>query len=88
MLKGKASIILLTVGLIQMISLYIMSYFPEPHTHSKSRIELELDLSDDATKSDLKNTTGFDTSDFAKKADLANLESNFDKLDIDKQFKR
>ena len=44
-----------------------MSYFPELHTHSKSRIELELDLSNYATKSDLKNTTGFDTSDFAKK---------------------
>ena len=64
-----------------------MSYFPELHTHSKSRIELELDLSNYATKSDLKNTTGFDTSDFAKKTDLANFKPDFDKLDVDKSKK-
>ena len=32
----------------------------------------------------LKGTTGTVTSGFAKKTDLANLKSNFDKLDIDK----
>ena len=37
-----------------------------------------------ATKSDLKNATGVDTSGFAKKIDLANLKSGIDKLDIDK----
>ena len=31
-----------------------------------------------------KNATGVDTSDFAKKTDLANLKSDVDKLDIDK----
>ena len=31
-----------------------MSYFPEPHTHSKNKIEVELHLSNYATKSDLK----------------------------------
>ena len=36
------------------------------------------------SKSDLKNTTGADTSDFLKKADLASLKSDVDKLDIDK----
>ena len=40
---GKAMIIFLTVGLIKKISLYKMSYFPEPNTHSKSKIEVELD---------------------------------------------
>ena len=44
----------------------------------------ELDLSNYATKSDLKIATGVDTSIFAKKVDLANLRSNVDKLDIDK----
>ena len=43
-----------------------MSYFPEPHTHRKKK-EFELDLSNYATKSDLKNVTVVDTSDFAKK---------------------
>ena len=52
-----------------------MSYFPEPHIHSKVKIEVELDLSNYATKSDLKNATGGDTSDFAEKADLASLKS-------------
>ena len=31
-----------------------------------------------------KNKTGVDTSDFAKKTDLANLKSDVDKLDIGK----
>ena len=43
-----------------------------------------LDLSNYATKADLKNATGVDTSDFPKKTDLANLKSDVDKLDIDK----
>ena len=37
-----------------------------------------------ATKADLKNATGVDTSSFAKKTDLAKLTSDVEKLDIDK----
>ena len=37
-----------------------------------------------ATKADVKSTTGFDTLSFAKKADLARLNSYVDKSDIDK----
>ena len=37
-----------------------------------------------ATKSDFKNATGVDTSDFAKRTDLDNLKSDIDKIDIDK----
>ena len=54
-------------------------YFPEPKSS-----EAELDLYNYATKADLKNGTGADTSKFAKKVDVANLKSNVDKLDIDK----
>ena len=61
-----------------------MSYFPETHTHNKKKIEFESDLSNYATKSDLKKTPGVDTSHFAKKVDLASLKSDVDKLDIDK----
>ena len=43
-----------------------MSYFVGTHTLSKNRIEIELDLSNYATKSNLKNAAGVDTSDFAK----------------------
>ena len=51
-----------------------MSYFP-PYIYSKNKIEVELDLSNLAIKSELKNTTGVDISQFAKKDDLANLKS-------------
>ena len=45
--------------------------------------KVELDLSYYATKTDLKNAVGVDTSTFAKKVDLVNLKSEIDKLDID-----
>ena len=46
-------------------------------------MKVELDLPN-ATKSDFKNLTSGDTSDFAKKVYLATLKSNVDKLDVDK----
>ena len=57
-------------------------YFPGPTSLEKP--EVELDLSNYATKTDLKNATEIDTSSFAKKVNLASLKSNVDKLDIDK----
>ena len=56
-------------------------YFPESKS-SGGRVKFELDLFNYATKADLKNARGVDTSKFAKKADLANLKSDVDKLDI------
>ena len=47
-------------------------------------MKVELDFSNYATKADLKNATGVDTSDFSIKTDLANLKPGVDKLDIDK----
>ena len=44
-------------------------------------------MSNYAAKAELKNTTGLDTSDFAKKTDLAKLKSGVDKSDIDKSKK-
>ena len=58
-------------------------YFPEPKS-SGGRVTVELDMSNYASKADLKNATGFDTSKCAKKVNLANLKSDVDKLDIDK----
>ena len=55
--------------------------FPEPKS-SGGRVKGELDLSNYATKADLKNGTGVDTSKCAKKVDLADFD--VDKLDIDK----
>ena len=58
-------------------------YFPKPNSLG-ANVKVELDLSNYATKSDLKNETGVDTSKFAKNVDLASLKSNVDKSDIDK----
>ena len=41
-------------------------YFPEPKS-SGVRVKIELDLSNCATKTDLKNAAGVDTSKFATK---------------------
>ena len=62
-------------------------YFPEPNSFG-GRVKVELDLSNYATKANLKTTAVLDTSKFAKKVDLANLKSNVDKLDIGKLKKR
>ena len=80
--NGKATIVLSTVGLIKKTAC-MSEYFPEPKSEG-GKVKVELDLSNYATKADLKNATGFDTSKFAKKVHLASLKSNFDKLDIDK----
>ena len=47
-------------------------------------MKLELGLPNYATKSDLKEATNINASKFAKKVDLANLNWDVDKLDIDK----
>ena len=62
---------------------YMSEYFPESKS-SWGKVKVEFDLSNYATKTDLKNATAVDTSHFAKKGDLANLKSNIDELDIDK----
>ena len=45
---------------------------------------VKFDLSNYATKTDLKNVTHVDTSSFALKANLASLKIKVDKLDNDK----
>ena len=58
-------------------------YFLEPKSLGK-KVKVELEMSNYATKIELKNVTGFDMSKVAKKIDVANLKYNVDKLDIDK----
>ena len=62
---------------------WMSKYFPELKS-SGGRVKVELDLSNYEIKADLKNATGVDTSKIAKNVDLASLEFNVDKLDIDK----
>ena len=58
-------------------------YFPESKSFG-GQVKVELDLSNYATKTDLKNATGLGTWSFAKKVDLPSLKSDADKLDIDR----
>ena len=59
-------------------------YFPKPFGSFGRNINVKVDLSNYATKTDLKNVTHLDTSSFALKTNLADLKTEVDKLDIDK----
>ena len=59
-------------------------YFPKPFRSFGGNINVKVDLSNYATKTDLKNVTHVDTSNFALKTNLASLKTEVDKLDIDK----
>ena len=59
-------------------------YFLKPYEPFGGDINVKVDLSNYATKTDLKNVTHVDTSSFALKTNLANLKTETDKLDIDK----
>ena len=60
-----------------------MSYYP-PYNNSSNNIKVELDLSNYATKDDVKNITHVDVSSFASKTNLAALKTEVDKIDADK----
>ena len=76
--------ILLKAGLIKK-TLYKMSqYFLKPYEPFGGDINVTVDLSNYATKNDIKNITHVETSSFALKTNLANLKSEVDKLDVDK----
>ena len=60
-------------------------YFPKPfNSHFDDSIKVKIDLSNYATKTDIKNISHVDTSSFALKTNLASLKTEVDKLDIDK----
>ena len=58
-------------------------YFPSYSKHDAS-VNVKLDLSNSATKDDVKNITHVDVSTFASKTNLAALKIKVDKLDTDK----
>ena len=59
-----------------------MSYYSEPDSHIRSKVEAVLGLSSYATKKELEHTAGIDTSDLAGKKDFIPLKAEVDKLDI------
>ena len=77
-------VILLIAGLLKK-TLYKMSqYFPKPYEPFGGDINVKIDLSNCATKDDIKNITHVDTSSFVLKTNVANLKTEVDKLDINK----
>ena len=58
--------------------------FPKPFRSFGGNIKVEVDLSNYATKTDLKNVTHNDTSSFTLKTNLTILKTEVDKLDIEK----
>ena len=59
------------------------TYYP-PCKSSSNNIKVQLDLSNYATKNDLKNITHVDVSSFASKTNLAALKTEVDKKNVDK----
>ena len=58
-------------------------YFPKPYEPFGGDIKVKIDLPNYATKTDIKNIQHINTSSFALKSNLASLETEEDKLDID-----
>ena len=59
-------------------------YFPKPFRSFGRNINVKVDLSNYATKTDIKNISHVNTSSFALKINLVSLKTEVDKLDINK----
>ena len=59
------------------------TYYP-PYKSSRNNVNVELELTNYATKTDLKNITHVDVRSFASKTNLAALKTELDKIDTDK----
>ena len=85
MSNGKGMIIVLIVGLIKRSLIKMSQYFPKPfNSHFGDSIKVKIDLSNYATKTDIKNISHVDISSFALKTNWSSLKTEVDKLDIDK----
>ena len=70
--------------LVALQRIKMSQYFPKPYEPLGGDINVKVDLSNYATKANIKNISHVDTSSFALKTNLANLKTEVDKLDIDK----
>ena len=59
-------------------------YFLKPYEPFSGDINIKVDLSNYATKTDIKNISHVDASNFSLKTNLADLKTKVNKLDIDK----
>ena len=69
---------------LQFHCIKMSQYFPKPYEPFGGDINVKVDLSNYATKTDIKNISHIDTSSFALKSNLASLKTEVDKSDIDK----
>ena len=59
-------------------------YFSKAYRYFERNISVKVDLSNYATKTDLKKATGIDTSKLALLSNLASLKAKIVKIDVDK----
>ena len=62
----------------------MIQYFPKTYEPFGGDINVKVDLTNYATKTDLKNVSHVDVSSFTLKSNLSSLRTEVDKLDIDK----
>ena len=74
MLNGKATIVLLTVGLIKITQYKLVNIFRTKILRKKSEFKIDLDLFNHVTETDLKNAAGIDTSKFNEKDKFPNID--------------
>ena len=84
MLNRKVTIIHLIVGLIKKTPHEMSWCFPKLYRKFWGNINVKVDLHNYATKLELKEATGIDTTSFALKSNLDSLKTEGDKLDFDK----
>ena len=60
------------------------NYFRRRYKHFNGDLSVKVDLSNYATKTDLKNVSDVDVSSFALKSNLASLKADIDKIDAGK----
>ena len=84
LIVGLMKKILNKIFLSEILSLQMSQYFPKLFRSFGGNINVKVDLSNYATKTDLKNITHVDTSSFERKTNLADLKIGIDKLDIGK----
>ena len=79
MLNGKVMVIYLILGGYKYY-IKMSEYFLKPYQRFGRDINVKVDLSNYATKTDFKNATGIDTSLLAAKTNLAILKTEIDKF--------
>ena len=59
-------------------------YCPKPYRSFGGNINVKVDLFNYATKADIRDTTGIDSSNFGLKSNLASLKAGVDEVDVTK----